>query len=47
MSNAHLTASDAVDGATDGEIHLDALRVEVDPEARTYSASSNSKTAWS
>ena len=33
MSNAHLTASDAVDGATDGEIHLDALRVEVDPEA--------------
>ena len=25
-------ASDALDGATDGEIHLDALRVDADPE---------------
>ena len=33
MSNAHLGASDALDGATDGEIYLDALRVEADPEA--------------
>ena len=32
MSNAHLGASDALDGATDGEIHLDALRVDADPE---------------
>ena len=32
MSNAHLGASDALDGATDGEIHLDALRVDAEPE---------------
>ena len=32
MSAADLPAADAPDGAADGEIHLDALRVEVDPE---------------
>ena len=32
-SNADLGASDALDGATDGEIHLDALGVDADPEA--------------
>ena len=31
MSGAHLMAADAVDGATDGRVHLDALRIEVEP----------------